>query len=142
MSSHEAWDQVARVLVQHVRRQGRIGAAVLATCLVTMFALPFVAGTLAWLPIVVGMVGAVGAFSYLVGLQRGPGERLVVPGHYRLNEESLWVWEDGTPELVIAPDVVQTGWCEAARDGTTVILQLRDGRVVAIEPRDQGAVGE
>lgn len=133
-------DVAARVAVQPLRRQRRVGTGALIGSLVSLFALPFIAGSFAWVPIVIGLLGGLGAISYLVGLHRGPGERALVPGHFRMTEEGFWAWRDGEVERVITPERVATGWCEAGAEGPAVVLRLTDGSLMAVEPPDEASL--
>ena len=136
----EGRDIEARVAVQPIRRQRRGGVALLLGALATLFVLPFVAGSLAWVPILLGVVGTIISISYLAGLQRGPGERSFVPGHYRLTQDGLWAWENFKAEQVITPDNVETGWCEAVDQGTAVVLRMKNGSLVAVQPPDEASL--
>ena len=109
----------------------------LAASLLSLFVVPFLMGSLFWVPILLGVVGSLGAFSYLASLERGPGERRFTPGHYRLTDDGFWAWQDGSVERVVTPETVAAGWCEAGEAGPALVLRLHDGSLVAVEPEDR-----
>lgn len=127
----------ARVSVQHLRRERVAGGLVLLLSLLVLFGLPFVAGSLAWVLVVLGMIGSLGAISYLAGRQRGPGERRFTPGRVELLESGFHLQREGEEELHVASENVDTGWCEAGTQGPSLVLRLRTGSVVALELADE-----
>lgn len=126
-------DRSANVELRAVRRNRRIGIAALAVCLGATFALPFVVGSLAWLPVLVGLFGAWASIGYLVSLSRGPGERELTPAQYRIQDDGIAIRE-GSSVVVVRREDVESSWSESASDVPVVLLRLKDGRQIALQP--------
>lgn len=127
----------ARISVQHLRRERVAGGLVLLLSLLVLIGLPFVAGSFAWVSVVLGVIGSLGAISYLAGRQRGIGERAFTPGRIRWLESGFLLQQEGEEDLPIASESVDTGWCEAGEQGPALVLRLKTGSVVALELADE-----